>query len=143
MPDILHDLPIAALPGRVFEAVSTPAGLDQWWTKRSSGEALEGREFRLYFGPEHDWRARVTRCVTGSEFELELVRAEDEWTGTRVGFQLEPRDASTWVRFYHRGWPKANEHFRISSNCWAMYLRILRRYLEHGETVAYEDRLDV
>ena len=24
----------------------------------------------------------------------------------------------------------------------AMYLRILRRYLEHGECVPYEDRLD-
>ncbi len=143
MPDILHDLPIKALPGRVFEAISTPAGLDRWWTKRSAGEALEGRDFKLWFGPEHDWRARVTRCVTGSEFELELVRADDDWTGSRVGFELEPRDASTWVRFHHSGWREANEHYRISSNCWAMYLRILRRYLEHGETVAYEDRLDV
>jgi uncharacterized protein YndB with AHSA1/START domain len=142
MPDILHDLPIRALPGRVFEAVSTPAGLDRWWTKRSSGEAIEGREFRLYFGPAHDWRARVTRCIAGSELELELVRADPEWTGTRVGFALEPQDARTWLRFRHTGWPEANEHFRISSNCWAMYLRILRRYLEHGEEVPYEDRLD-
>ncbi len=143
MPDILHDLPIKALPGRVFEAISTPAGLDRWWTKRSAGEALEGRRYKLWFGPEHDWRALVTRSVGDSEFELELVRADDDWTGTRVGFELEARDASTWVRFHHTGWREPNEHYRISCNCWAMYLRILRRYLEHGETVAYEDRLDV
>ena len=143
MPDILLDLPIKALRSRVFTAVSTPAGLDRWWTKRSAGEALEGREFMLYFGPEYDWRARVTRCVVDAEFELELVRADEEWVGTRVGFELESRDASTWVRFHHRGWPEAGEHYRISCNCWAMYLRILRRYLEYGETVAYEDRLDV
>jgi hypothetical protein len=36
----------------------------------------------------------------------------------------------------------ANEHWRISCYWWAMYLRVLRRYLEHGESVAYEDRLD-
>jgi uncharacterized protein YndB with AHSA1/START domain len=143
MPDILHDLPIKALPGRVFEAVSTPAGLDRWWTKRSSGEALEGSRFRLHFGSEYDWRARVTRCVAGSVFELEFERADVDWRGTQVGFELEPRDASTWLRFHHRGWHEANEHYRISSNCWAMYLRILRRYLEHGETVIYEKRLDV
>jgi len=33
--------------------------------------------------------------------------------------------------------------FRISTHCWAMYLRILRRHFEHGESVPYEDRLDV
>jgi hypothetical protein len=36
-----------------------------------------------------------------------------------------------------------DDEFRRSSYCWAMYLRILRRYLEHGETVPYERRLDV
>jgi uncharacterized protein YndB with AHSA1/START domain len=143
MADILLDFPIRALPARVFEAVSTPAGLDRWWTKRSAGEALTGRKYKLWFGPDHDWRAEVTRCVPVSEFELQLVRADDDWVGTRVGFQLEARDASTWVRFRHTGWPERNEHYRISCNCWAMYLRVLRRYLEHGETVPYEARLDV
>jgi hypothetical protein len=27
--------------------------------------------------------------------------------------------------------------------CWAIYLRVLRRWLEHGERVPYEQRLDV
>ena len=37
MPDIYHDFPIAADAQRVFDAISTPAGLDEWWTKRSKG----------------------------------------------------------------------------------------------------------
>jgi len=41
------------------------------------------------------------------------------------------------------GWPAVNEHYRISSYCWAMYLRILQRYLEHNESVPYESRLTV
>ena len=64
MPDIHHDFPIGADPRRVFEALSSPAGLDQWWTK------------------------------------LELTQADADWKGTRVSF-------------------------------------------EHGERVAYEQRLDV
>ena len=36
----------------------------------------------------------------------------------------------------------ANEHWRISCYCWAMYLRLIRRYLEYGETIPYESRLD-
>lgn len=143
MVDILHDFPIKAPINRVFWAVSTPEGLDEWWTKRSKGSPLLGSEYELWFGAEYDWRARVTRCTPDAEFEVEMTHADGDWIGTRVGFHLDAKDQHTWVRFYHTGWPGANEHYRISSCCWAMYLRILRRYLEHGETVPYEDRLDV
>ena len=142
MPDIFHDFPIKASPGRVFQAVSTPGGLDCWWTERSAGTPSEGAEYRLGFGPQYQWRARVTRCVPDSEFELQMVHSDNDWNGTRVGVRLEARDSGTWVRFYHTGWPSANEHYRISNCCWAAYLRILRRYLEHGESVPYENRLD-
>ena len=87
MPDIYHDFPIGADPQRVFDALSSPAGLDQWWTKSSVGTAKVGAEYELG--------------------------------------------------------PVLSEHYRISSYCWAIYLRVLRRYLEHGERVAYEQRLDV
>lgn len=143
MPDILHDFPIKATPERVFDAVSTPAGLDTWWTKTSRGAARAGEVFELGFGPGYDWRARVTRCEPGRAFELEMTRADGDWTGTRVGVELEDRDGATWVRFHHTGWPETNEHYRISCCCWAMYLRVLRRSLEHGEAVPYEQRLEV
>jgi len=143
MADVVLDLPIKAPLDRVFRAVSTPRGLDTWWTKRSAGRPQEGAEYELGFGPGYDWRGRVTRCAPDSEFELEMVRADSDWVGTRVGFRLEPRGVATWVRFRHTGWPESNEHYRISCNCWAMYLRVLRRSLEHGEAVAYENRLDV
>jgi uncharacterized protein YndB with AHSA1/START domain len=143
MPDIYHDLPIKAPIDRVLRAVSTPEGLDTWWTKSSSGEPKVGAEYELSFGPEYLWRARVTRCVPSTEFELELTTADSDWIGTRVGFRLESRDDATWLRFSHTGWPSLNEHYRISCNCWAMYLRVLRRSLEFGESVPYEGRLDV
>ena len=143
MADILHDLTIEAPPDRVFDCFTTPGGLDVWWTKTSAGEARLGAEFSLFFGPEYDWRAKVTRCNPGREFELQMTRAHVDWLGTRVGVQLEKDgEGGTRVRFYHAGWPKDNEHWRISCYCWAMYLRLLRRYLEYGETVPYEHRLD-
>jgi hypothetical protein len=45
------------------------------------------------------------------------------------------------VRFAHRGWPDESDHYRTSSFCWAMYLRLLSRALEFGEFVPYDDRL--
>lgn len=143
MPDILHDFLIKANRNRVFRTVSAPAEIDHWWTARSAGEPRLGAEYELWFGPEYDWRAKVTKCKPDDEFELEVTRADKEWIGTRVGFRLEGEGGTTQVRFHHLGWPAVTEHYRISCFCWAMYLRVLRRYLEHGESVPYERRLDV
>jgi uncharacterized protein YndB with AHSA1/START domain len=143
MADIHHQLPIKATADEVFGAVATPKGLDQWWTQSSEGSPEKGAEYTLFFGKGYDWRAVVTRCIPGKEFELELTRSMDDWMGTRVGFLLEEKGGATQLRFHHKGWPEADDHFCTSSTCWAMYLRILRRHLEFGETVPYEMRLDV
>ena len=143
MPDILHDFPVSAPASRVFEAVSTPAGLDRWWTITSSGEPQLGTEYALDFGPEYQWRARVSACEPDRLFELELTDAMDDWMGTRVRFELTESNGTTQVKFAHRLWPGATEHYRVSTFCWAMYLRLMKRNVEHGEFVPYERRLDV
>ena len=144
MADIIHEFSIRAPQERVFAMFATPEGLNQWWTKESSGEPAVGAAYRLYFGPGYDWHAKVTRCVPGQEFELQMTDAHEDWDGTLVGCQLTKEgQAGTHVLFHHLGWPKENEHWRVSNYCWAMYLRILRRHVEHGEVVPYEKRLDV
>jgi len=143
MADIVHDFPINASRQQVFQAVSSPAGLDSWWTKRSSGEPALGKEYVLWFGPEDDWRAVVSRYVANVEFELRLTHSQEDWQDTRVRFFLEETNGVTHVRFQHLDWPEASDHYRTSSFCWAMYLRLLRRYVENDEVVPYEARLDV
>lgn len=142
MPDILHSFPIRAAAGKVFDAISTPAGLDSWWTSHAAGKPAEGAEYQLGFGPDYEWRATVSRFVPPTEFELHLTRCDPDWQDTRVRFRLEPDGGLTRVRFEHAGWGEANDHYQVSCYCWAMYLRLLRLYLETGQTVAYEERLE-
>lgn len=144
MPDIRHDLLIHAPPDEVFRGVSTAEGLDRWWTLGAAGEPEAGRTWELDFGPGYRWEARVVRCDPGAAFELEMTGADDDWTGTRVGFELsgEGADGTTRLRFHHSGWSRTGEHFRTSSFCWAMYLRLLKRAVERGEVVPYPDRLE-
>jgi uncharacterized protein YndB with AHSA1/START domain len=118
MPDILQDFLIAAPVEQVYAAIATADGLEQWWTKTSAGVPQVGRQYELGFGPAYQWRAIVTRVDAPRRFELQISVAD-------------------------RDWPEANEHYRIPCHCWAMYLRLLRRHLEAGETVPYERRLDV
>jgi uncharacterized protein YndB with AHSA1/START domain len=143
MADIIHEFTVRTGPPRVFHAMATPQGLTHWWTQSSTGRPEEGAEYQLHFGPNYSWRARVTRYEPEVAFELEMTQAHPDWMNTRVGCELRPEGReSTRVRFYHTGWPSANQHWRVSCYCWAMYLRIMRRHLEHGESVPYEQRLD-
>jgi len=142
MSDIRHEFSISAPPAQVFKAMATPAGLDAWWTLTSDGEPVAGRTYSLGFGPGYDWEAVVRSVTPDVELEWEFTKADGDWTGTRVGFKLEPGGGLTRVLFHHDGWREANRHYRVSSFCWAMYLRLLKRYVEAGERVPYANRLD-
>ena len=143
MADIFHHFPINASPEKVFEGISTPKGLDTWWTERSTGNPAMNELYQFFFGPEYIWTAVVSKCIANTAFELTMKDADVDWTGSKVGFSLTAKKNGTEVHFYHTGWKEDNEHYRISNFCWAMYLRILKRNLEFGEEVAYKDRLSV
>jgi uncharacterized protein YndB with AHSA1/START domain len=142
MPDIVQELTIKAPRHKVFQAVSSPAGLDAWWTLTSAGTPAEGQKYKLGFGPGYDWSAIVSRCIPDAEFELEFTDSHEDWDDTLLGFVLEEKDGTTTVHFHHTHWPESNEHYKVSCYCWSMYLRLLKRYVERGEIVPYDDRLD-
>ena len=52
---ILHDVNIRADVTSVFESISEPKHLNNWWTKKCSGVAQKGSKYNLYFTDEFDW----------------------------------------------------------------------------------------
>jgi uncharacterized protein YndB with AHSA1/START domain len=143
MARINHIFTIKAPLTDVFKGISAPGKLNMWWTKKSTGEPIVGAVYVLHFGENCVWEAIVTKSKPNKEFEWQMTKADDDWIDTKIGFILSEKNNTTTVSFYHKGWRKKNDHFKISSYCWAMYLRLLKRYIEHGERVAYEKRLSV
>lgn len=141
MPDILLNFPVNAPLEKVFDAITTPNGLNQWWTLRSNGKPEVGTTYELYFAENYDWRATVVEADPPHRLVLKITDATPDWQGTHVGFTLDESDGQTKLSFEHTGWPEDSDHFRSSSFCWAMYLRIMKRYVEFGETVEYGKRL--
>lgn len=134
------NLAIRGTSSSVFEAITSAKGLNAWWTLEAAGQPQLGSSYRLYFGPGYDWLAEVTECTAGRSVEWTVTSADADWTGTRVSVRLEDLGNRVLVRFCHAGWAQCNDHFRRSTYCWAMYLRLLKRYVEHGVIVPYHER---
>jgi len=140
MCSILHDVYINKIPAIVFDAITTANVLCSWWTLNSSGSPVLHSVYRFYFSPEYDWRGTVTHVEYAKSIAWKMTHADDDWTDTSFGFNLNPHAGGTLVEFYHRDWNSTNDHFRRSSYCWAMYLYLLKRYVELKEITPYSER---
>lgn len=142
MNKIVFRFPVCAPIESVFAALTNSEGLDSWWTMTSSCEPMAGGECKFGFGPEYQWRAVVSDWEPDWLVEYRFTEADSDWTGTTLRFALSAVRDLTMVDFAHANWREANEHFRTTSFCWAMYLRLMRVYLETGSVIPYDQRLD-
>lgn len=139
---ILHQLWIKATANQVFHCISEPEGLNKWWTETCSGEPIIGSIYTLGFTDPFIWKAKVVTSFPNQEFEFEILDSDPDWYGTRVHFKMkEHDDQSVQLQFSHSGWKDENEHFKISSFCWACYLKIMKDYLEKGIVIDYKNRM--
>ncbi len=140
MPEILHRFTINATAQKVFEALCSEKGLNNWWTKECSGKPLLHENYRFYFTPEYDWSAKVIHMIEGKELTWQMTKAMDDWMPTQVGFRLEENKGLTNICFFHKGWKEAGEHFAITNFCWGQLLKGLKDYCETGAVVPFEKR---
>ena len=141
MNTIYHDFWISAPIEKVFDAVATPYGLNDWWTQKCSGKCEIGAVYNLYFTEEYDWLAEITLLTHNEAIEFKMKRAMPEWMPTSFGFKLtEEKPNFTKVAFYHKDWQETSQEYRVSSYCWANLLRQLKQFLEKGIITPFEER---
>lgn len=141
MPTIFHDFVIHATIDKVFEAVSTPKGLDNWWTKKSSGKQEIGSVYNLYFSEEYDWFAEIKILSLNDTIEFKILKAKEEWLPTSFGFIVTKIDTSlTSVEFYHKDWETTSKEYKIANFCWAELFLQMKQYLEKGIITPFNKR---
>jgi uncharacterized protein YndB with AHSA1/START domain len=143
MFDIHHNFVIKSASEKVFDAFSTPDGLDSWWTLQSKGKPEIGNRYTFFFGPEYDWRAEVIHLVPGRELTWKMVQTMEDWKNTTVGFQLKEIERNTHVHFFHLGWLEASEHFGITTYCWGELLKGLKKYVEEDIIIPHAKRNEI
>ncbi|WP_053972432.1 SRPBCC domain-containing protein [Mangrovimonas sp. ST2L15] len=137
---IYHNFIIKAPQKGVFDAVSQPQHLDNWWPLKSSGEPKLGTTYNLNFTDAYDWYGEVVVCEPNNSFHIKMTKSDKDWDPTTFGFDLQEHDQGTYVRFSHVNWPEMNDHLKFSSFCWGMLLNGLKDYLEKGTIIPFENR---
>lgn len=143
--EIVAEIHIAAPPERVFQALTDPAQVPQWW-----GEAGIYRctKFESDLRVGGKWRA-IGIDGGGRNFEISGTYIEIDpprvlastwvatWTGaieTRVRWELAPASRGTHVKIRHCG-IAAHPELAQSYRGWPRMLGWLQALLERGETV--------
>jgi predicted enzyme related to lactoylglutathione lyase/uncharacterized protein YndB with AHSA1/START domain len=132
MADILHKIEIAQSTARVYEALTTAAGLASWWTREVRTDGRVGTVSEFTFSSFATMRLEITALEPGKRVEWRPVDQGD-WLGTTVSFALTADGPQkTTLRFGHRGWKDASDHFAHVNTRWAFYLESLKAALETG-----------
>lgn len=135
MPEILHELRIAATPEEVYGALTTPEGLAAWFTRDVVTTATVGSTSEFGFDNHQTvFRMEIVELVPAACVRWRCVGGHSEWQGTEVMFELEPADAAkaTDLRFHHQRWLWRDGQLARSSYEWALGLASLKTFLESG-----------
>ena len=137
---IFHNLVINTSPNAIFDAVSLPEHLNNWWTLKSSGKPELHSEYNLNFTDNYNWFCNVSKLKANESFYLKMTQSDSDWNSTTFGFDLEVQEKGTLVKFSHVSWQEANHQFKTASFCWAMLLNGLKNYLEKKVILPFEER---
>ena len=140
MHAILHDLPIQANISAVFDAITQPVHLNNWWTLSCTGTPEIGNRYNFHFSPEYDWYGKVVELIPNQRFTIAMSEADEDWNPTQFSFEIEEQSQGVLLHFSHTNWQSTNAHYRRTSFCWAILLQGLKNYLEKGIIVPFEDR---
>jgi uncharacterized protein YndB with AHSA1/START domain len=142
---IISEIQVEAPPERVFEALTDPKQVVQWWGQPGIYRCTE---FQADWRPGGKWRSageggQSDRFeIVGEVIEIDPPRLlaytwTASWTGTAkttVRWELEAVAQGTRVRIRHSGLashPEVAQSYRG----WPRILEWIRDYLETGETV--------
>jgi hypothetical protein len=115
MADIHHSIQITAKPEAIYPLIAAAHGFGQWWATdiTESGGAVD----LGFFNRATVYRLRLRDAKPPFHAEWECETGE-EWTGTRMVFQLEAAKSGVLLRFTHARWRSESDYFISCNTTW-------------------------
>jgi len=145
---IQAEIHIAAPPERVFQALTDPRQLLQWWGQKGM---YHPTDWKGDVRPGGQWRCDGASDADGSSYKVsgEYVEIDPphvvsytwtaSWSGplkTLVRWELEAASGGTLVRLRHSGFATAPAAVQGHYQGWQRVIEWMQAFVEKGETVA-------
>lgn len=141
MPDIMHLVRIDTSPERVYEAITTAAGVRRWWTRDAVLEPKIGAVGEFGFNERRFVaKVRVDELAPPARARWTVVAGAPGW-GPTITFGLQPGGRGTVLSFAHRGFAHADDGYASATTRWGAYLISLKAYLETRSGSPHPDDL--
>lgn len=146
MATIYHQVWINAPKDKVYEAISTAAGISSWWSKTSAVETGNVTVLEFNPGGEHGvLKASVVDPLPCEHIEWKFFSTHPDsspasaWTDTNALFEITEREPMSFMGsggkltvldFHHSGWDETNKYFGFCNYGWGEALRNLKLHCE-------------
>jgi hypothetical protein len=125
-------------PTKAFNAINNVHG---WWTENLQGNSQKlNDEFEVRFGDVHYSKQKLIEVIPYkkvvwliTDSVLNFIKNKNEWTNSKVSFEITEQNDKTQVRFTHLGLVPANECYSDCSNAWGYYVNSLRSLITTGK----------
>jgi uncharacterized protein YndB with AHSA1/START domain len=162
MPDIRHQLIIAASPEKIFHAVTRQEGLSAWWTPGATARPELNSVARFPFGPDYYKEMKITELKPPELLKWICLKGDQEWIGTTLSFSLEPGGRESLLRahpemrgqaeqlkseenltlliFHHENWKDYTPMYAECNFTWGRFLWSLKLLCETGKGLPWPNQ---
>jgi hypothetical protein len=127
--DYHTSIPVDATAHDAFNCINR---VTKWWTENLEGSSQKlNDEFTVRFGDVHYSKQKLVEVVPDkkvvwlvTDSKLNFIKDKQEWTNTKISFEISSHDNKTKINFTHLGLVPEIECFDACSNAWGQYIQV-------------------
>jgi uncharacterized protein YndB with AHSA1/START domain len=137
MAPIKHRVGIKSSVQDLWEAITNPAKISNWWSSFASGSAQTGSNLHLTFDGLVTLSFTVIDCVKDRLLHLQNTGGPGAWDTSHLVFELSEDVEQTFLVLKHYNPDSSEDDFQFFMTKWPIFLVSLKSYLETGEGRPY------